>query len=96
MTTNDTPITLNEAKHRFELTVDGQEAYVRFERFPGGIAYTHTIVPDALSGRGIASRLARHVLDYAAEQKLSVRPDCPYIRAYIEKHPEYQPLVQTA
>lgn len=88
-----TDIVLNEAQQRFETQVDGHTAMVTFERFEGGIAYTHTIVPDALAGRGIASQLAKHVLEYAVQQQLKVRPDCPYIRAYIGKHQEYQPLV---
>ena len=86
-------IVLNEAKQRFETTVEGHTAVVTFERFEGGIAYTHTIVPEALAGRGIGSALAKHVLEYAVQNHLKVRPDCPYIRAYIGKHPEYQPLV---
>ena len=90
------PIVLNEAEHRFEMHVDGQMASEVFERFPGGINYLHTIVPEALSGRGIASAIAKHVLDYAAEHQLKVIPTCPYIRAYIEKHPQYQPLVLAA
>ncbi|MBP7451881.1 MAG: N-acetyltransferase [Ottowia sp.] len=84
------PITLNEATHRFEWTVDGHTAYEEFERFPGGIAYLHTIVPKELGGRGIGATLVKHILDYAAEQGLKVRPDCPFVKAYIDKHPEYQ------
>ena len=87
------PIVLNEAEHRFEMHVDGHAAYEIFERFPGGINYLHTIVPDALAGRGIASAIAKHVLDYAVDNHLKVIPTCPYIHAYIDKHPEYQSLV---
>ncbi len=83
-------VTLNEAEHRFELIVDGHMAYEVFERFPGGIAYLHTIVPKELAGRGVGSALVRQILDYAAEHHLKVRPDCPFVRAYIDKHPEYQ------
>ena len=86
------PITLNEATHRFEWTVDGHTAYEEFERFPGGIAYLHTIVPKALEGRGVGSRLVRHILDYAVQNQLKVRPDCPFVKAYIDKHAEYQPI----
>lgn len=88
---SDTPdVVLNEARHRFELVVDGHMAYEVFERFPGGIAYVHTVVPKALEGRGVGSRLVRHVLDYAVAQGLKVRPDCPFVKAYIDRHPEYQ------
>lgn len=87
-------ITLNESQSRFETTVHGITAYVTFERPSSSvIAYTHTIVPEALSGQGIASALAKHVLEYAVQNQLKVQPDCPYIRAYIGKHPEYQSLV---
>lgn len=84
------PVTLDEAKHRFNLEVDGHVAYEVFERFPGGIAYLHTIVPKELEGRGVGSALVKYILDYAAENKLKVRPDCPFVKAYIDRHPEYQ------
>ncbi|MBY4595268.1 GNAT family N-acetyltransferase [Ottowia caeni] len=86
------PIVLSEAAHRFELVVDGHMAYEEFERFPGGIAYLHTIVPKALEGRGIGSALAKHIMDYAVRNHLKVRPDCPFVKAYIDKHPEYQAI----
>lgn len=92
MTTATPPIVLNESTHRFEQVLDGHTAYVEFERLPGAIAYTHTIVPTELGGRGIGTALARHVLDYAVQQGLKVRPDCSFIQAYIDRHPEYQPI----
>ncbi|HQD16150.1 MAG TPA: GNAT family N-acetyltransferase [Ottowia sp.] len=92
MTATPPTITLNESTHRFEQVVDGHTAYVEFERLPGAIAYTHTIVPQALGGRGIGSALARHVLDYARQHGLKVRPDCSFIHAYIDRHAEYQAL----
>ena len=91
MTTS--PITLNESTRRFEQVLDGHTAYVEFERLPGqAIAYTHTVVPEALGGRGIGSALVQHVMDYARQQGLQVRPDCSFIHAWIERHPAYQPL----
>ena len=92
MTTEPPNIVLNEATHRFEWTVDGHTAYEVFERFPGGIAYLHTIVPKALEGRGVGSRLVRHILDYAVQNQLKVRPDCSFVKAYIDKHSEYQSI----
>lgn len=93
MTTNNYSITLNDAAQRFELQVEGETAFAAFERFPGGIAYTHTVVPKALGGRGIGSALVRHILDYARDEHLRVRPDCSFVRAYIERHPQYQTLL---
>jgi predicted GNAT family acetyltransferase len=92
MSQADAPITLNEAERRFELSVEGHLAHLDFQRRPGSIACLHTIVPQALEGRGIGSRLVRHVLDYAAARQLKVRPDCSFVKAYIDRHPEYQSL----
>lgn len=88
-----TDIIRNEQTQRFELTVDGHLAYVTYEAVPGGVVYAHTIVPEAISGRGIAGRLVKHALDYAAAHQQKVTPSCAYVRAYIGKHPEYQSLV---
>ena len=92
MTTS--PITLNESTRRFEQVVDGHTAYVEFERLPGqAIAYTHTVVPEALGGRGIGSELARQVLDWAAANGLKVRAECDFLRGYAERHAQYAPLL---
>jgi predicted GNAT family acetyltransferase len=58
------------------------------------IIFTHTGVPSALEGRGIGSALAKAGLEYARAQGMAVVPLCPFVRSYIERKPEYQPLVQ--
>lgn len=84
----------NDSKSQFEVTVDGHDAYVTFTRDDHAITFDHTFVPPALEGRGIAGQLAKHGLEYAREHGLAVVPQCPYIRSYIERHPEYQDLVE--
>ena len=51
-------------------------------------------MPEAIAGRGIAAALTEHVLKYAAAQNLGVVPLCPYMAAYLKKHPEYQHLIR--
>ena len=92
MSQADAPITLNQAERRFELCIDDHMAYLDFERLPAGIACLHTIVPQALEGRGVGSRLVKHVMDYAAANRLKVRPDCPFVKTWIDRHPDYQRL----
>lgn len=86
-------IHLNESAHRFELPVEGNLAIAEFVRFPGGVDFTHTLVPHELEGRGIGSALVRYILDYAAQQQLQVRASCSFVGAYIERHPDYQHLL---
>ncbi len=85
----------NSAAKRFESEVDGLLSKAWYRLSPGTITFTHTDVPDALAGRGIGSQLARAALDHARNENLRVVPLCPFISAYIERHPEYADLVDT-
>lgn len=78
----------NAAQHRFDLEVDGHSAHLFYRLNDGVIAFTHTEVPDALSGRGVGSRLVRGALAAARAQKLKVLALCPFVAAYIKKHPD--------
>ena len=85
----------NTDQKRFEIHVDGHIAFEDYEFFTtsqgeDGIAYTHTEVPEELAGQGIAGYFAKSILDDAAAKNLRVKPICPYIKAYIDKHPKYQ------
>lgn len=88
----DAEITDNAARRRYELVVDGSTAFVTYRRGSGTITFVHTEVPESLAGRGIGGRLARHVLDIARRDGLTVVPLCPFIAAYMERHPEYDDL----
>ena len=83
----------NEAEHRYELEVDGALAIAAYRLRDGRITFTHTEVPDALEGRGIGSRLVKAALDDARARGLKVVPACPFVKRYIEKHPEFQDLL---
>ncbi len=85
----------NIAAHRYEIEVAGEVAVLEYERAAGRITMIHTSVPSALEGHGIAGKLARFALDEARAQGLAVIPRCPYVAAYIRRHPEYLDLVPT-
>lgn len=79
---------------RFEITVDGELAGIcEYSLDSDVIALTHTEVLEGFDGRGLGGTLVRWALDAARERGLRVRPVCPYVAAYIEKHPEYADLV---
>lgn len=86
----------NRAAHRFELEVGGRLALIAYIERSGSITFTHTEVPPELEGQGIAGRIAKAALEYARDQQLRVVPLCPYVAAYIRRHPEYQSLVAAA
>ena len=90
----DLTIQNNEAKHRFETHIGEQTAVLEYTLATGLIVYNHTEVPPDLEGQGIASQLAKTALAYAKEHDLQIMPLCPYVAAYIRRHPEYKPLVR--
>jgi len=85
----------NPAHHRYELKVDGHIAATYYEIADGVITFIHTEVPPELGGKGIGSKLIEGALDQVRTDGLKVIAQCPFVRAYIEKHPEYADLLQT-
>lgn len=86
-------VTNNKADHRFEVRLGDETAFAEYVIHNGSMVLPHTVVPDAFSGKGVASRLAVTALGYAREHGLTVKPSCPFMAAYIAKHPEWQDLV---
>lgn len=78
----------NAAEHRFELVADGHTAVAMYVREGDRIVFTHTIVPPELEGRGIGTRLVAGALEQVRTAGLRVVPQCPFVAAYLEKHPE--------
>ncbi len=86
----------NQAAQRFQAQVDGYLAVVEYGLVGASIVFTHTEVPEALAGHGIANKLAHTALEYARTQQLTVVPLCPFVARYIRRHPEYRALVDPA
>jgi len=82
----------NPRAHRFETKVDGVPCVLDYTLEDGVMTITHTIVPSAVGGRGIASNLVRTALDTAREEHWKVDPACSYSEIWMTRHPEYQDL----
>jgi uncharacterized protein len=89
-----TDVVNNKAQHRFELAVDGHIAATCYEISGGIITIVHTEVPPELGGKGIGSKLIKGALDQVRADGLKLIAQCPFVRAYIEKHPEYADLLK--
>lgn len=84
----------NPAERRYEAHLGERLAgFSEYLLAPGRVIFTHTVVDPDLEGRGIGSRLVRFELDDVRRRGLSVTPRCPFVRAFIERHPDYQDLV---
>jgi predicted GNAT family acetyltransferase len=83
----------NPALHRFELDAEGHTAAAYYTLAPGVITFTHTDVPAELNGRGIGSALVRGALEQVRARGLKVVAKCPFVSAYMGKHPEFNDLL---
>jgi uncharacterized protein len=84
----------NEEASQFETSIDGHLAVVTYDlEEPNRIVFTHTDVPEALAGRGVAGAIVKFGLDHAREKNLTVVPQCSYVAAFVKRHAEYQNLL---
>jgi len=83
----------NEKDERFESDVDGGVAYVEYIIDGDEITFTHTEVPKASEGKGVAGKLVAGALEYARGASLRVIPQCPYVAAYMKRHREYDDIL---
>ncbi|WP_151083800.1 GNAT family N-acetyltransferase [Nocardioides cynanchi] len=93
---SDISVRDNPADNRFEAFVDGKLAgFSAYALSDGVIAFTHTEVDDAFEGHGVGSALVRQSLDQVRESgTLQVKALCPFVRVWIEHHPDYQDLTR--
>jgi predicted GNAT family acetyltransferase len=84
----------NPAHQRYELAVDGHIAATYYKISDRVITFIHTEVPPELGGKGIGSKLIRGALDSVRADGLKVIPQCPFVKAFIEKNPDYQDLLK--
>ena len=78
----------NREARRFELIVEGQTAFLNYERTPTSLVLVHTEVPVPLRGRHVADVLAKAAIDRAHAEGLQMIAVCPFVKAYLRRHPE--------
>ena len=81
-----TPVIDNPDRHRFEMSVDDQIAFVSYRRAPGVVTLTHAEVPSALEGRGVGGELVAATLDALRAEGVKVIPRCSFVAAYMRRH----------
>jgi len=90
----DADVADNASELRYELTVNGNRVgELRYRLEPGVVVLVHTEVDPAFEGRGLGTRLIQGALDDIRARGLRMTPQCPFVRAFVDRHPEYADLV---
>lgn len=86
----------NTQRSRFELETDGKLGIVEYQPIDNEtIALTHTEIDPSQEGKGVGSKLVEEVLQFVEEQNLKVVPLCPFVSAYLKRHPDWNRVVST-
>ncbi len=91
---HDISVRDNPAVRRFEIWVVGVKAGFAAYRLDGdAYAFTHTEVFDSVEGKGLGSRLVGEALAQLRDRGVAVLPYCPFVKVYLQRHPELVDLV---
>ena len=86
----------NTATHRYELLLDGElVGDLLYRTRDEVVTLIHTEVAPRLEGQGLGEQLVAGALDDIRERGLQIVPLCPFVAAYIRRHPEYDDLVKS-
>ena len=91
--TDQPAIDHDPAGQRFVLSLEGLQAGLDYRRDGNRMVIEHTVVPEALGGRGLAGRLVQAAFDHARTQGWQVLPACSYARMWVGRHPDYADLL---
>ncbi len=89
----DIPLANNELSRQFELVVENVKAKIEYDLQKDRMFLVHTEVPPALAGKGVGNAIVEKTLQYLEENKLKLVPLCPFVAAYVKKHPEWKKLL---
>lgn len=94
----DAQIADSPERDRYEIHVGDELAgFTQYRLRPQGvIAFVHTEIDDRFEGQGLGSKLIAFALDDVRSRGLAVLPLCPFVKGYIQRHPEYLDLVPEA
>ncbi|QBS41595.1 hypothetical protein DMB37_17120 [Nocardia sp. CS682] len=91
---SESKVVRNDEKNRYEVTYGGELAgFAEYEERDDETVFTHTEIDGAFSGKGLGSTLAKHAIEDVIERGRVIRPLCPFIKAYLDKHPQYDAQV---
>ena len=91
----DFDVQRDDAKHMYRAEIDGHLARILFA--PAGdqtLDFQHTQVAPELRGRGVGDTLVRRALDDVRRRGEHIVATCPFVKAFLAKHPDYQALAR--
>jgi predicted GNAT family acetyltransferase len=95
LSTEDSDVVHHTDESRYEI-YDGSAlaGFAEYTCSEGAVTFTHTEIEPAFEGKGLAGRLIKAALDDVRQRQLQAVPLCPFVAAFVRRHPEYRDLVE--
>jgi len=93
MNFDEQKLKVNGVLHRLELKTEGSIAFIKYKLLRNELFLIHTEVPPALEGKGVGTALVQKTLQFAKDNNYKIVPLCPFVQAYLKRHPEWNVLV---
>lgn len=77
----------DDDRQRFELVVEGETAFLSYERGPGTLTLVHTEVPEGIRRRGVGTALVEAAIARGRADGLRIIAQCAFAKDYLRKHP---------
>ena len=87
------PLVKNDVAKQFEMEVNGYTAIIAYQEHHFTITLLHTEVPPELEGKGAATAIIEKTLAYLEKNHFRLIPVCPFVVAYIKRHPEWKMIL---
>src|ERR1044072_8921967 len=93
---DEVSVRCNQDENRYEINIGDEVAILLYRKHGDTITLIHTEVPPSMGGKGIGNKLAQFALEDARAQNLQVVASCPFVAAYVRRHPDYMSLLTEA
>jgi uncharacterized protein len=91
----DRDVQHRESAKRFTMRTPSGLAYISYEEpDPRTMDLQHTVVPEPDRGQGLGATLVQEAISHARDEGKKVVATCPFVKAWLEKHPEERDVVR--
>ena len=93
MAYENSPLHVNTTEHKFEMVIEGQQAFIDYRQTGKKVYLVHTEVPPAIGEKGVGKALVEKTFTHLEKHQLQLVPLCGFVRYYLQKHPDWNKLV---
>ncbi|MFC3963135.1 GNAT family N-acetyltransferase [Nocardia jiangsuensis] len=90
MSQESVEVVREDDKQRYTIRYEGEQAgFAKYEERGDETVFTHTEIDDKFGGKGLGKALAQFAVEDTIARNRTIRPICPFIKAFLDKNEQY-------